>query len=183
MWSLVTGISGSVHLCEYLLKQTSSWVVSTRPGPTQQPVGFSAGMPQVKQPTRLEHSSICQQTGCLKSSWAHRHPLTQHCLLHSPGSLHRPLDQPHLPESRHQKQENDYPKACRTESETTGLCIENLKEAIRKLLKFISEFGKVVGYKIIQRNLLHFYTLIMNDQKEKLRKQSHLPSHQKEENT
>ena len=161
MWSLVTGISGSVHLCEYLLKQTSSWVVSTRPGPTQQPVGFSAGMPQVKQPTRLEHSSICQQTGCLKSSWAHRHPLTQHCLLHSPGSLHRPLDQPHLPESRHQKQENDYPKACRTESETTGLCIENIKEAIRKLLKFISEFGKVVGYKIIQRNLLHFYTLII----------------------
>ena len=59
------------------------------------------------------------------------------------------------------------------------LYIENPKEAIRKLLKFISEFGKVVGYKIIQRNLLHFYTLIMNDQKEKLRKQSHLPSHQK----
>ena len=68
MWSLVAGISGSVHLCEHLVKQTSSWVISTTPGHTQQPVSFSAGMPQVKQPTGLEHSSTCQQTGCLKSS-------------------------------------------------------------------------------------------------------------------
>ena len=35
----------------------------------------------------------------------------------------------------------------------------------------------------IQRNLSHFYTLTMKDQKEILKKQSHLPPHQKEQNT
>ena len=34
--------------------------------------------------------------------------------------------------------------------------------------------------KLIHRNLLHFYTLIMKDQNGKLKKPSHLPSHQKE---
>ena len=34
--------------------------------------------------------------------------------------------------------------------------------------------------KLIHRNLLHFHTLTTKDQKWKLRKQSHLPSHQKE---
>ena len=34
--------------------------------------------------------------------------------------------------------------------------------------------------KLVQRNLLHSYTLTTKDQKEKLRKQSHLPSQQKE---
>ena len=32
--------------------------------------------------------------------------------------------------------------------------IENPQDAIRKLLEFINEFGKVVGYKINHRNLL-----------------------------
>ena len=41
-----------------------------------------------------------------------------------------------------------------------------------KLLELINEFSKVSGYKII--NLLHFYTLIMNYQKEKSRKQFYL---------
>ena len=59
------------------------------------------------------------------------------------------------------------------------LYIENPKEATRKLLELINEFRKVAGY----RNLLHFYELTMNYQKGKLRKQSHLPSHQKEHNT
>ena len=36
--------------------------------------------------------------------------------------------------------------------------------------------------KLIHRNLLHFHTLTTKDQKWKLRKQSHLPSHQKEQN-
>ena len=36
--------------------------------------------------------------------------------------------------------------------------------------------------KLIHRNVLHVYTLIMNDQKDKLRKQSHLPQHQKKQN-
>ena len=55
------------------------------------------------------------------------------------------------------------------------LYIENPKDAIRKLLGLINEYGKVTTY----RNLLHFYTLTMKYQKEKLRKQSHLPLHQK----
>ena len=38
---------------------------------------------------------------------------------------------------------------------------------------------KVQGTKLIHKNLLHPYTLTMKDQKEKLRKQSHLPLHQK----
>ena len=47
------------------------------------------------------------------------------------------------------------------------------------IIELINEFGKVAGYKI-HRNLLHFYMLTMKDQKEKFKKQSHLPLHQKE---
>ena len=43
---------------------------------------------------------------------------------------------------------------------------------------YVNEFSKVAGYSI-HRNLLHSYTLTIKDQKEKLRKQSNLPSHQK----
>ena len=43
--------------------------------------------------------------------------------------------------------------------------------------KCTNELGKVAGY---NRNLLHSYTLTTKDQKEKLGKQSYLPSHQKE---
>ena len=60
------------------------------------------------------------------------------------------------------------------------LYIENLKDAIRKLLELINEFGKVAGYKInAQKSLAFLYT---NDEnlKEKLRKHSHLPLKQKE---
>ena len=60
------------------------------------------------------------------------------------------------------------------------LYIENPKDDTRKLLELINEFGKVAGYKLVHRNLLHFYTLTTKVQKEKLKKQSHLPSHQKE---
>ena len=48
-----------------------------------------------------------------------------------------------------------------------------------KLLEVINHLVKLQDTKSIYRNLLHFYTLIMNYQKEKLRKHSHLPSHQK----
>ena len=41
---------------------------------------------------------------------------------------------------------------------------------------------KAAGYKIIYRNLLHFYTLTTKYQKEKLRKQPHLSPHQEEIN-
>ena len=50
-------------------------VFSIRPGQTQQPVGSCAGKPQAKQPTGQENSTIHQQTGCLKSSWAQSCPL------------------------------------------------------------------------------------------------------------
>ena len=60
------------------------------------------------------------------------------------------------------------------------LYIDNPKDATRKLLELISEFGKIAGYKINARKSLSSYTLTPKDQKEKLRKQSHSPLQQKE---
>ena len=60
------------------------------------------------------------------------------------------------------------------------LYIENPKDANRKLQELIYEFGEVAGYKLLHKNLLHSYTLRMKEQKEKLRKQSHLSLHQEE---
>ena len=60
------------------------------------------------------------------------------------------------------------------------LYIENPKDSTGKLLELINEFGNVAGYKINDRNLLHSYTLMMKNLKEKLRKHSHLPLQQKE---
>ena len=59
------------------------------------------------------------------------------------------------------------------------LYIENPKDATRKLLELINEFGKVAEYKInAQKSLAFPYT---NSEKlEKLRKHSHLPLQQKE---
>ena len=53
------------------------------------------------------------------------------------------------------------------------LYIENLKDSITKLLELISEFSKVVGYKINTQN-----SLAMKYQKE-IRNQSHSPLQQK----
>ena len=55
------------------------------------------------------------------------------------------------------------------------LYIKNPKDATRKLLQLINEFGKVAGYKINAQKCLAF--LYSNDEnlKEKLRKHSHLP--------
>ena len=60
------------------------------------------------------------------------------------------------------------------------LCSENHNDVTRKLLEFISEFGNVAVCKMNKRNLLNFCTLTVNDQKEKLRKQSHLSSQQQQ---
>ena len=60
------------------------------------------------------------------------------------------------------------------------LYIENPKDATRKLLELINESGKVAEYRINHRNLLHSYTLMMKNQKVKLRKHSLLPLQQKE---
>ena len=57
---------------------------------------------------------------------------------------------------------------------------ENPKEPARKLLELINEFVKLQATKLLYRNVLHFYTLIMNIQKEKFNKQFHLSFHQKE---
>ena len=54
------------------------------------------------------------------------------------------------------------------------LYIENPKDAIRTLLELINESGKFVITKLMHRILLHFYTVIKKEQKEKLRKGSHL---------
>ena len=50
------------------------------------------------------------------------------------------------------------------------LYIENPKGTTRKLLELINEFGKFAGYRLVYGNMLHFYTLTINYQKEKLRK-------------
>ena len=60
------------------------------------------------------------------------------------------------------------------------LYIENPKDATRKLLELMNEFGKVARYKLMHRNLLHSFTLMMKYLKEKLWKHSHLPLQQKE---
>ena len=59
------------------------------------------------------------------------------------------------------------------------LYIENPKDDTRILLELINEFSKVVGYKInIQKSVAFLYT--NNKLTKESRKQSHLPSHQKE---
>ena len=60
------------------------------------------------------------------------------------------------------------------------LYIQNPKDATRKLLELINEFGKVAGYKInAQKSLAFLYTNDEISEKE-LRKHSHLPLQQKE---
>ena len=46
------------------------------------------------------------------------------------------------------------------------LYIDNPKDATRKLLELINQFGKVAGYKLIHRNLLHSYT-VMSEKSER----------------
>ena len=59
------------------------------------------------------------------------------------------------------------------------LHIENPKDTTRKLLELINEVGKVQDTKLMHRNLLHSYALMMKNLKEKLRKHSHLRLQQK----
>ena len=57
------------------------------------------------------------------------------------------------------------------------LYIENLKEVTRKLLELINEFSKFEGYKITTQKPVTFYVQTLKGQREKLRKESHLPLH------
>ena len=47
------------------------------------------------------------------------------------------------------------------------LYIEDPKDATRKLLELINEFGKVAEYKVMHRYLLHSHILMMKNLKEK----------------
>ena len=58
--------------------------------------------------------------------------------------------------------------------------IENPKDATRKLLELSMNLVKLQDTKLMHRNLLHSYILMMKNLKEKLRKHSHLPLQQKE---
>ena len=61
------------------------------------------------------------------------------------------------------------------------LYIGNPTDTTRKLLnELLNGFVKDQDTKQIHRNLFHPYTLTLEDQKEKLRKQFHLPLNQKE---
>ena len=55
---------------------------------------------------------------------------------------------------------------------------ENPKDTTRKLLELMN-LAKLQDTRLIHRNQLHFYILTVTDQKQKLGKQCHLPSHQK----
>ena len=60
------------------------------------------------------------------------------------------------------------------------LYIENPKDATRRLLELVNEFGKVAGYKInTQKSLAFLYTNEEKSERE-MRKHSHLPLKQKE---
>ena len=60
------------------------------------------------------------------------------------------------------------------------LYIENPKDATRKLLGLINEFGKVAGYKInAQKSLAFLYTKDKKYERE-IKKHSHLPLQEKE---
>ena len=60
------------------------------------------------------------------------------------------------------------------------LHIENPKDATRKLLELINEFGKAAGYKInAQKSLAFLYTNDENSESE-IKERSHLPLQQKE---
>ena len=63
------------------------------------------------------------------------------------------------------------------------LYIENPKDSARKLVELINEYRKVAGYKINTQNPLHFCTLTMRKQTNKLKKKFHSPLQQKEQNT
>ena len=61
------------------------------------------------------------------------------------------------------------------------LHIKNPKDATRKLLELINEFGKVAGYKInAQKSLAFLYTNDEKSETEIKEKHSHLPLQQKE---
>ena len=68
-------------------------------------------------------------------------------------------------------------------ADDTILYIESPKDSSKNLVELISEFINVTGYKISTQKSFAFYILTMKYQKEKLRKQSHLPLHPKEYNT
>ena len=68
-------------------------------------------------------------------------------------------------------------------TDDTILYKENPKDSTRKLLELTNDYSKVSGYKINTQKSLAFLYTNNRKQKEKLRKQYHLPLQQKEQNT
>ena len=60
------------------------------------------------------------------------------------------------------------------------MCIENPTDDTRKLLELLNELDKAAGYQIDTQKSLPFLYNNNKYQKEKLKKQSHLPLQQKE---
>ena len=60
------------------------------------------------------------------------------------------------------------------------LYMENPKDATRKLLELMNELGKFSDYKINMQKYLAFLYTNNKNQKEKFKKQFHLPLHQTE---
>ena len=80
------------HFTTWILVQEPFWnppssLLTSGPSsaPIQQSVGISSGTPQAKELTGCGHSPTHQQRGCLKTSWAHRHPWTLLCPPGGPG--------------------------------------------------------------------------------------------------
>ena len=57
--------------------------------------------------------------------------------------------------------------------------IGNPKDATRKLIELIDELGKVAGYKITTEKYFAFPYIYNERSERELKKQFHLPSHQK----
>ena len=60
------------------------------------------------------------------------------------------------------------------------LYIDDPKDAMKNHYSLSINLVNFQGTKLIYKNLLYFYILTINNQKEKLRKQTHLQSHLKE---
>ena len=106
-------------------------------------VCFHSEKPQVKR-NRVKYISDCLNIGCLNLQWY---------LNNSLHGMNLFLNQKLI--------------CCND----MILYIEDPKDATRKLLELISEFGRVAGYKLTHRNLLNFYILTIKYQKEKLKRQ------------
>ena len=100
-------------------------------------------------------------------------PIIATIIQHSFGSLTTPVKK----KRKRSKRDPNWKRRIKTVSfaDDMILYIENPKDATIKLLELVINLVKLQDTKSKHIYLLHHYTLIAKDQKEKLRKQSHLP--------